>query len=432
MSLNELRDLIVSWWNRFELTGLVGVAIATVTLLLLLPLIRTLTRRLDRRIHGWSGTRIRALRFQRQEILAAEDIVRLLSGALRVVRLGLIVVLLMSYLSAVFSFFPWSRGLAVQALDYVLTALQVVGVGILGYLPNLLVIVIILLLTRYLIRFAELIFNGIGTGRIRIKGFYPEWVSPTFNIIRFLFIALALVIVFPLLPGSASPAFRGVSIFVGVLFSLGSTGAVANVVAGVVITYTRAFQIGDRVRIADTEGDVVERTMFVTRVRSPKNVEIAIPNSMVLANHVINYSALAKRRGLFLHTTITIGYDVARETVHDLLMAAASDTEFVVNEPMSFVHQTGLGDFYVQYELNVCTHDADKMRSIYSELHGHILDRFHEAGVEITSPHYSSIRDGNKMAIPDRYLPHDYQSPPFRVHPLEGLFGGQPDDDDPT
>jgi small-conductance mechanosensitive channel len=427
--LIELRDTVVDWWSTFELTGLVGVAIATVILLVLLPVIRTVTRRLDNRLHQWQGTRIRALRFQRQEILASEDIVRLLSGMLRALGLAAIVLLIATYLSTVFSFFPWSRGVAIQAVDYVLTALQVVGSAILGYLPNLLVIVIIALFTRYLIRLAELIFNGIRTGRIRIRGFYPEWVAPTFNIVRFLFITIALVMIFPLLPGAASPAFRGVSIFFGVLLSLGSTGAVANVVAGVVITYTRAFQIGDRVRIADTEGDVVERTMFVTRVRTPKNVEIAIPNSMVLSNHVINYSAQAKRRGLILHTTVTIGYDVDRNTVTELLVDAARRTDLVVDDPAPFVLHTGLDDFYVRYELNACTHHADKMPAVYSELHGHILDRFHEAGVEIASPHYSAIRDGNRAAIPADYLPRDYESPPFRVHPLEKLFRRKPDDD---
>ncbi len=148
------------------------------------------------------------------------------------------------------------------------------------------------------------------------------------------------------LPGSGSPAFQGVSIFLGVLFSLGSTAAVANIVAGVVITYTRAFQFGDRVKIADTVGDVIEKTLFVTRVRTPKNVEIAIPNSMVLANHIINFSSLSQEPGLVLHTVVTIGYDVPWRRVEQLLVAAAKKkTDRVKDRPEPFVIQKSLDDF---------------------------------------------------------------------------------------
>jgi small-conductance mechanosensitive channel len=140
-----------------------------------------------------------------------------------------------------------------------------------------------------------MIFHGIEQNRIRIPGFYSDWANPTFNIARAVIVIFALIVIFSYLPGSTSPAFQGISIFLGVLVSLGSTAAVGNAIAGIVITYMRAFRIGDRVKIADTIGDVVEKTIFVTRVRTPKNVEIAIPNSMVLANHLINFSTLAAK-----------------------------------------------------------------------------------------------------------------------------------------
>jgi small-conductance mechanosensitive channel len=246
---------------------------------------------------------------------------------------------------------------------------------------------------------------------------------PTFGLVRLLIIAVAFVLILPNLPAAHSPAFRGVSIFVAILVSLGSTAAVANMIAGVVLTYTRAFKVGDRVRIADTVGDVQEKSLFVTRITTPKNVETAIPNAMVLANHITNYSSLARREpGLILHTTVTIGYDVPRDAVEGLLIEAALATEDLVDEPPPFVLITSLDDFSVSYEINAYTRGARWMNTTYSELHGHIIDRFNEAGVEIMSPHYSAIRDGNRLTLPDEHLPKDYRPAPFTIHPFEGLL----------
>ena len=130
-----------------------------------------------------------------------------------------------------------------------------------------------------------------------------EWAEPTYQIVRVLVIALAVVMAFPFIPGSDSSAFQGVSIFIGFIFSLGSTSVVANIIAGVVLTYTRSFHPGDRVKIADTVGDIIERSLLVTRIRTIKNVEITIPNSMILSSHVINYSKSSKEMGLILNTT---------------------------------------------------------------------------------------------------------------------------------
>jgi small-conductance mechanosensitive channel len=181
---------------------------------------------------------------------------------------------------------------------------------------------------------------------------------------------------------------------------LGSTSAVANVVAGIVLTYMRAFKIGDRVTIDQTEGIVVERSLFVTRLRTRRNVEIAVPNSKVLSNPVVNYSAMARSKHLFIHTAVGIGYDVAWGRVHELLLAAARDTEGVADEPEPYVHQSELGDFAVVYELNVPINHPHKMAAITSALHANILDRFHDAGVEIMSPDYTALRRGNAPAIP--------------------------------
>ena len=214
---------------------------------------------------------------------------------------------------------------------------------------------------------------------------------------------------------SASAAFKGVSLFFGVLFSLGSSGAVGNMMAGIILTYTRAFQIGDHVKIGDTTGDVIERTLLVTRVRTIKNVAITIPNCSVLSGQIVNYTSMAQERGLILHTGVTIGYDVPWKQVHALLIAAAERTEHILKEPKPFVLQTSLDDFYVAYQINAYTNRADGQAGIYSELHQNIQDSFNEGGVEILSPHYRAARDGNMVTIPANYLPADYKAPSFRI-----------------
>jgi small-conductance mechanosensitive channel len=269
-----------------------------------------------------------------------------------------------------------------------------------------------------------MIFTELERGTIGFRTFYPEWAEPTYKIVRFLVIALTLIIVFPYLPGAKSPAFQGISIFLGVLFSLGSTSAVANVVAGVILTYMRAFKIGDRVKIADTIGDVMEKTLLVTRVRTIKNVDITIANAMVLGTHIINFSSSGQGEGLILHTTVTIGYDAPWRTVHQLLIDAALSTECILKKPEPFIFQTALDDFYVHYELNAYTDQPSRMAKIYSDLHANIQDKFNNAGVEIMSPHFSSVRDGNRIAIPDDYLPKGYSAPAFRLGMLEDVVDG--------
>jgi small-conductance mechanosensitive channel len=284
-----------------------------------------------------------------------------------------------------------------------------------SYLPNLVFIAIIIVITHFVNKFWRFFFAQIEKKTIVIPGFYPEWADATFKIVRFLTIAFAAVVAFPYLPGSDSPAFKGISVFLGVLLSLGSTSAVANIVAGTILTFMRAFKLGDRVKIADTIGDVVEKTLLVTRIRTIKNVDITIPNSMVLGSHIINYSSSAKDYGLILHTSVTIGYDVPWRTVHELLIGAAKATENILEIPEPFVFQKSLDDFYVSYELNAYTEKPSIMAKIYSDLHQNIQEQFNGAGVEIMSPHYAQLRDGNRTTIPEGYLPKDYEPGGIRI-----------------
>jgi len=271
---------------------------------------------------------------------------------------------------------------------------------VIDYIPSLLVIIIVLLIVRFILHVLKLVFKGIAKGRISIPGFYSEWSATSFNLLRMLVYALTLIIIFPYLPGSDSPAFQGLSLFMGLLLSLGSTTAVANVVAGIVLTYTRAFNVGDRVSIHNTVGVVVERGMFVTRLKNDKNEVISIPNSMTLTTHIINYSEQATEAGLILYTSVTIGYDVPWTRVHELLISAALNTDKIEATPEPFVLQKSLDDYSVNYQLNATTRDAVGMPRIHSSMNANIMNAFNEAGLEIMSPMFMATRDGSDLTIP--------------------------------
>ena len=400
-------------------TGAALTALATAALALLLLAFSRLFPLIYARLESWRGTRIRSVRIQRLELISGDRLTNSLVRAARVARMVLILLAFYFYFPLVFSFFPATRGLASVLLAYVLGPLGVVWHGFVSYVPNLFFIAVALTVTYFAVKFARLIFTEAEKGNIRWPGFYPEWSQPTFKIVRFLILAFAAIVVFPYLPGSDSPGFRGISIFLGVLFSLGSTSAVANIVAGVILTYTRAFQIGDRVQIADSTGDVIEKTLLATRVLTIKNVSVTIPNGMVLGSHVVNYSAVARQQGLILNTSVTIGYDAPWRKVHELLIAAAAATTHVLKDPPPFVLQTALNDFFVTYEIDAYTNQPNLMQNTYAELHQNIQDKFNAAGVEIMSPHYRALREGNRKAIPAGNLPADYSAPAFRVLPVE-------------
>jgi small-conductance mechanosensitive channel len=397
---------------------LVAVALALITTAVFFLVLRVLARvtaAICRLLESRRGTQIRSLRVQRWEIISADRLTDFFVGLVRLGRVALVLILCYVYLSLVFGYFPWTHGFAARLLSYVVSPLKTLGSGLLAYLPNLFFIAVAVVVTRLVLRFVRGLFLGIARGTIVLPGFYDDWAMPTYKIVRLLILVFAVVVMFPYIPGSSSPAFRGVSVFLGVLFSLGSTSAVANMVAGVLLTYMRPFKIGDRVKIADTIGDVIAKTLLVTHVRTIKNVDVTIPNALVLGNHIINFSAVAQTQKLILHTKVTIGYNAPWRKVHDLLITAGRATRFVLSDPPPFVLQTSLDDYFVSYELNVYTEEPNRMAGILAELHQNIQDQFNEAGLEIMSPQYTAVRDGNQMAIPLDYLPRDYEKPGFRI-----------------
>jgi len=355
--------------------------------------------------------------FQNFEIISSQTIGIFSLRVLQFIRTLIILTILYFYLTFVLRLFPWTRKFGDGFLQYFFRALEVFSQEIAKYLPNIFIILLIVFITHYLLRAIKPFFTALERENLVIHGFYPDWAKPTYNLLSLLIIALAIVIAFPYLPGFNSPAFQGVSVFLGVLFSLGSTSAIANVVGGIVLIYTRSFQLGDKISIGDVIGDVIEKGLLVTRIRTPANRIITIPNSSLLNTNVINFSVSQREfeQPLILQTTVTLGYDLPWRKVHETLKEAALATKFIVSEPAPFVLQTSLDDFYVSYQLNAYTDHPSKMVYIYSELHQNIQDKCNEVGIEIMSPHYKALRDGNHSTIPENYLPEDYQSPAFGI-----------------
>jgi small-conductance mechanosensitive channel len=406
-------------------SGIFGL-VATLLLGVAVWLILRLTRAIRRAIALGRERLAAAFRVQHAEILPADSVGRLLEWAIRATRVVLLVLALDLYLTYVLGLFPWTRAVSMKLFDYVVTPVRAAAAAFVGYLPKLLFVVVIAAIIYAAIRLVGVFFNLIRHGRIVFTSFPAEWADPTNKIVRVLLIAFGLVVAFPYLPASDSPAFTGVSVFMGVLISLASSSALSNMIAGIVLTYTNAFRLGDRVRVGETFGDIVETSLLATHVRTIKNEDVTLPNAVVLASSVINYSRAANTLGLILHTSVTIGYDAPWRKVHDLLIGAALATPGVRKDPPPFVWQTALNDFYVTYEINAYTSLAREMVDIYAALHARIQDAFYAAGVEIMSPHYTALRDGNAVAIPDALRSPEYRAPAFRVETTTPQLDSRP------
>jgi small-conductance mechanosensitive channel len=390
-----------SAWVSTELLQAIGLALLAIVLVFVIfKLTHRLLDKILFKLESWRTTRIPSLKIQSMEIVSSDRITDLLKSMARALRITLLAIVIYLVLPLVLSFFPWTRGLIDTMLPYIMAPVWLVGDAVVSFVPNLFFIAVILWVARYILKLNRAFFGEIKRGSIVFPRFHVEWADPTHKLIALLIVVFAVVLISPYLPGFGSPAFQGISIFLGVLLSLGSTAVVANIVAGAALTYMRPFRTGDRVQIADTSGEVTEKTLLITRLRTVKNVEVTIPNCLVLGSHIINYTAFSKNPGLVLSTSVTIGYDVPWRKVHELLIGAAHDTAKVLHDPGPFVLQTALNDFSVAYELNAYTAEPAYMASTYSALHANIQDRFNDAGIEILSPRYAAIRNGNESTIP--------------------------------
>lgn len=370
---------------------------------LLFKLTNYLFRKLRRVIIRFKQQKLKPVVIRDYELLNRRQLGRILIFFSNVLRYIVLLVQLTFTVPLLFAIFPQTENLAMKIFLYILEPLKMVGAAIVDYIPNLFIILVIWFCIKYLIKGIRYIAGEIESGKLKITGFYPDWAMPTFNIVRFLLYAFMIAMIYPYLPGSDSGVFQGISVFVGIIVSLGSSTVIGNIIAGLVITYMRPFKLGDRIQLNDTTGNVIEKTPFVTRLRTPKNEVVTIPNSFIMSSHTVNYSASARQYGLIIHTTVTIGYDAPWRQVHQLLIDAARLTPGVQAEPRPFVLETGLSDYYPCYQINAYIKDADRLGEIMSHLHQNIQDIFNEAGVEIMSPQFIATRDGNPSTIPSQY-----------------------------
>ena len=402
--------------SLFNLLKSFGLAVLVLIIIgLIIKYVLRLFRWTALKIQRQKNKRLKALTLKNYTLLDTERQVHVLLLLNRIVKWITVLFAIYVALPIIFGFFPQTEAFANTLFGYIINPIKGIFLAFWNYLPNIFAIVVIIIVFRLVLKGLHFLKVEIAEERLSFNGFYPDWANPTYQLARVLVIAFAFVVIFPYLPGSDSPVFQGISVFLGFLFTFGSAGSLSNVIAGLVLTYMRLFKIGDRVKIGEIVGDVIEKSSLVTRVRTPKNEIISIPNSTVMSSHTINYSSDAPEKGLIIHTTVTIGYDVPWKDMHQTLIDAALRTDLVLKDPQPFVLQTSLEDFYVAYQINAYVREANKQAAIYSNLHQNIQDVCNENGIEILSPHYRAARDGNQSTIPSDYLPKDYEAPSFNV-----------------
>lgn len=370
-----------------------ALGIAMVFIWLVLRLFRRLFKSLERRFKG----NVQDLKIDSFEVIRAENIWNLVAGVLFFIRATLVLVAF--YLAVEYALyqFPWTRATANALIEMVIGPLETMATAFLDYLPKLIFLIILVAIARYLLKLMHLFFRGVERGRIELSGFDPEWAPPTYRLLRTFTILLTIVLAYPYIPGSGSAAFQGLSILVGIMVSLGASSAVSSVVAGYALTYRRAFKIGDLIEVGEHRGVVVESRLLVTQLRTLKNEEVVLPNSMLLNTPVTNLSRPAQQDGLILHTTVGIGYETPWRQVEAMLKEAAARTRSLNAKPAPFILVKELGDFAISYELNVYIAKPEHLAHRYTELHRNILDVFNEYGVAIMTPAYRADTQEPKL-----------------------------------
>ena len=354
------------------------------------------------------GRKIPSFKIQNWEVINSQRLITFILWLAHIWRTVLTLLALYIYVPLVLSFFPQTAPMAPTIFNFVAEPLKDMARTLVGYIPNIFIIIVIGVITAYALKLIRFFFDEIEKGNIEFEGFYADWATPSYMLVRTLVLAFATIVIFPYIPGSGSSAFKGVSVFFGILISLGSSSSIANIVAGTVITYMRPFRVGDMVKVNETLGVVTEKNLLVTRIKTDKNVDVTVPNSMILASHIVNYSNNVNRDGLVLPMRVDFGYEVPWQKVHEILIEAALRTPLVLEEPEPFVWHKKLLDNYVAYELNVYTKNAPLITQIESDLNQNIQDVCFEHGIELVSPIYTAIRDGEETTLPKKYRPENY------------------------
>jgi small-conductance mechanosensitive channel len=416
-------------------------AIATLGFLLLVELDRRTLRRVRGAVTARYRSKVQDVRFSTVEIVRGDQIWNVLQHAVRILAVLVAFVAAYVYLNYVLVLFPWTRALGRSLTNILVQPLKTLATGFLAFIPDLVFLIILAVITRWILRLVRLYFARVAEGETEVRGFDADWAKPTERIVRFVIVAMALVIAYPYIPGSDSEAFKGIGVVVGLMFSLGSASIIGNLVAGLGIAFRRAFRVGDRVRIGDTVGEVTQVELLTTYLRSPKNEQIVIPNSLILNNEVVNYSALVRSgAGLIVHTNVGIGYETPWRQVEAMLIQAARRTPGIRAEPEPFVLQRSLGDFAVNYEINAYTNEPRRILATYSDLHRNILDVFNEYGVQIMTPAYEGDPEQPKLVPRDQWfmspaaLPtrEPVVEPPMAAPPADALQATRRDGESST
>ncbi|MDR2404642.1 MAG: mechanosensitive ion channel family protein [Spirochaetaceae bacterium] len=389
--IEELEDTVTEQSERFGFVEKLGIALVIVVgQAFLIWLVWQFFKWLNKKASIIGGQKIKPLTIKKFRLLTVEQIINIIHFFLRIFKYIITIFQLFITIPIVFSLFPQTKNVASTLFSYILNPLKTLFLGGIRYIPNLITIIVILVVTKYILQGLKFFASQIEREKLVIPGFYSDWAQPTFNILRVILCAFTVAVIYPYLPGSGSPVFQGVSVFVGIIFSLGSTSAIGNLIAGLVITYMRPFKIGDRIQIKDITGFVVEKSPIVIRIKTHKNEYVTFPNMMILNSSIINYNTSSDEdeEGLVLHTDITFGYSTPWQTVHAVLIEAALKTDYVLKIPSPFVLQTAMNDFYANYQINFYTKEVDKVPAIYSNLYENIQSGFHAAGIDMTAAHY--------------------------------------------
>jgi small-conductance mechanosensitive channel len=386
-----------------SINGLVALLIQALILMLILWLFRLINNVFQKRI----TSRIETLETQSFSLIRANQIWKIYNSVIRLLKIVIIVVFVAFSVNYILGLFPWTRNVSTYVLKLLGDPFVSMGKGILHFLPDLAFLVVLYFIVRYLLKLSRLLFKGIQEGGIVFRKFDPDWAMPTYRIFRVFVIIFAVIIAFPYIPGSDSTAFKGISVFIGVLLSLGSSSFISNLIAGYFMTYRGAFKMGDRIQVGDQVGFVEAQEVLVTRLRTIKNEEVIIPNSTMLNSNILNFSKKAREQGLIIHTVVGIGYETPWRMVEAMLKEAADRTEELLKEPPPYVLQLSLGDFAINYEINAYCNDVSHLRRTYTLLHQNILDVFNENNVQIMTPAYEKDPEIPKV------VPKDLWNPPL-------------------
>jgi small-conductance mechanosensitive channel len=400
----KISDLHVEYGLQQKIKSVLLLVLIIILQMGFIYLTNKLFKRIRIRIGKLANEKLKSISIFNYEFLKSERQERILVFVTNILKYTFILLQLIVSLSFVFSIFPETEEYAFIIFTYIWNPVKSISKAIIGFFPNLLKIGIIYYAFKYIVRSLKYLANEIAAEKLKINGFYPDWALSTYHILRFLLYCFMLIMIWPLLPNSSSPVFQGVSVFIGLIISLGSTSVIGNLMAGLVITYMRAFKIGDQIKLNETIGNVIEKTPFVTRIRTAKNDVITIPNSFILSSQTFNYSVSALNYGIIVYCDVTIGYDVPWKQVEELLIEAALRTDGIMATPAPFVLVRELADFYICYQINASTNRDLSMPKVYSDLYKNIIDRFNEAGIEIMSPHFYATRKGDGVIIPSEYI----------------------------